>query len=327
MLSDEQRNLVKFDYFLTAKSIPLVIKPAAEGVQLNSWAAANRVWIDQLLLEHRALLFRDFSIQNADEFDEFIKATSSGDLMEYRDRSSPRHEVGEKIYTSTDYPHNHSIFLHNEGTYWMRWPQKIYFCCVKAAERGGETPIADCRRIYRNIDDGIKERFREVMYVRNYNDGFGLPWETVFQTTQKSVVEDYCRRNQIEYEWKSGERLRTRAVRPTVAKHPQTREPVWFNHATFFHVTTLEPMLRDALLQEFAEDELPYNTYYGDGSRLEPSVLEELREAYEAEKVVFDWQEGDVLLLDNMSVAHGRRPFAGERKVLVGMVEPVSREQ
>ncbi len=308
-------------------SVPLVLRPAREGVRLSSWAAANRAWIDQLLLEHRALLFRDFQIQDAEQFDQLIKATSSGELLEYRDRSSPRHEVGDKIYTSTDYPPTHSIFLHNEGTYWMRWPRKIYFCSVKSAAQGGETPIADCRRIYRRIGPEIKERFREVMYVRNYNDGFGLPWQTVFQTSNQAVVEEYCRRNRIEYEWKSGGRLRTRAIRPTVARHPQTLEPLWFNHAAFFHVTTLEPLVREAMLQEFEEPDLPYNTYYGDGSRIEDAVLEELRGAYEAEKVVFPWQDGDVLLLDNMSVAHGRRPFVGERKVLVGMVEPVSREE
>jgi alpha-ketoglutarate-dependent taurine dioxygenase len=161
------------------------------------------------------------------------------------------------------------------------------------------------------------------MYVRNYNDGFGLTWQTAFRTDDERVVGDYCRLNQIEFEWKGGGRLRTRAVRPTVARHPRTREPLWFNHATFFHVSTLEPLIRDALLAEFDEEDLPYNTYYGDGSPIEASVLDELRGAYEAEKVVFGWQEGDVLLLDNMSVAHGRRPFVGERKVLAGMAEPV----
>lgn len=318
-----RQDLVKVGFLPHDKPIPLVIEPAVEGLELAAWAAGNRERVEQLLLEHRAVLFRGFRVSDAAAFSRVIEATSSGELMEYRDRSSPRHEVEGKIYTSTDYPPKHAIFLHNEGTYWLRWPRKIYFCCLKAAERGGETPIADCRRVYQRIDARIRERFRGVMYVRNYNDGFGLTWQTVYQTTDERVVEDYCRLNQIEFEWKSGRRLRTRAVRPTVARHPRTGEPLWFNHAAFFHVSTLEPSIRDALLAEFEEEDLPYNTYYGDGSPIEASVLDELREAYEAEKVVFGWHEGDVLLLDNMSVAHGRSPFAGERKVLAGMVEPV----
>jgi alpha-ketoglutarate-dependent taurine dioxygenase len=317
--------MVHLEHLPNNSSLPLVIIPAVEGIDLTAWSTANRELIDTLLLRHRAILFRDFNINTAAALDQVIKATSNGELLEYRDRSSPRHEVGDKIYTSTDYPAEQSIFLHNEGTYWMKWPQKIYFCCLVASTDGGQTPIADCRNIYQRIEPQIRERFTEVMYVRNYNDGFGLTWETVFQTTDKAKVEDYCRRNLIEYQWKEGNRLRTRAVRPTVAKHPRTGEPVWFNHAAFFHVTTLETTIRETLLAEFEEEDLPFNTYYGDGSPIEDTILEVLRQAYQHEKVVFPWQEGDVLMLDNMTVAHGRMPYVGARKVLAGMAEPIGR--
>jgi len=79
-------------------------------------------------------------------------------------------------------------------------------------------------------------------------------------------------------------------------------------------------------LEEFgSEDELPTNTYYGDGEPIESDVLEELRAAYHAETVSFPWQRGDVMLLDNMLVAHGRAPYSGPRKILVGMSEPIDR--
>jgi alpha-ketoglutarate-dependent taurine dioxygenase len=102
---------------------------------------------------------------------------------------------------------------------------------------------------------------------------------------------------------------------------------VWFNHATFFHVSTLQPNVRDAMTELFKEEDLPSNTYYGDGSEIEPETLEALRDAYRAETVSFPWREGDVMLLDNMMVAHGRAPYAGERKVLVGMAQPMTWEQ
>jgi hypothetical protein len=72
----------------------------------------------------------------------------------------------------------------------------------------------------------------------------------------------------------------------------------------------------------------PYaNTYYGDGSPIEPKVLDQLRAAYNAETVSFPWQKGDLLMLDNMLVAHGRSPFVGPRQILVGMAELVDQEQ
>jgi alpha-ketoglutarate-dependent taurine dioxygenase len=111
-------------------------------------------------------------------------------------------------------------------------------------------------------------------------------------------------------------------VRPAITQHPTTGEKVWFNHVAFWHVSSLPAEVREALLSVFSEDELPYNTYYGDGSPIEDSIVQEIREAYAEETIAFPWQKGDLLMLDNMLVAHGRNPFSGERKVIVAMAEP-----
>ena len=310
---------------LPSGKIPLVIQPAVEGLNLVKWAQDNQEFIEKKLLQHRALLFRGFNINTTDLFNQFVSTTSSGQLLEYRDRSSPRHEISNKIYTSTDYPADQSIYLHNEGTYWLTYPLKIYFCCLVAAQQGGETPVADCRQVFQRISPQTRQKFidKNILYVRNYNDGFGLTWQTVFQTEDKAVVEEYCNKNAIEYEWKTGDRLRTRSYRQAIAKHPITGELSWFNHAAFFHVSTLEPSLQEALLAEFKQEDLPNNTYYGDGSQIKPELLEEIRTAYQQEKIIFPWQQGDLLMLDNLSVAHSRTPFIGKRKVVVAMTDPV----
>jgi len=98
----------------------------------------------------------------------------------------------------------------------------------------------------------------------------------------------------------------------------------WFNHAAFFHVSTLDAPIRDALLSQFSEEDLPSNTYYGDGEPIEPGVLDQLRSAYSDATRVFAWQVGDLLLLDNMLMAHGREPFTGPRSILVGLAMPAS---
>lgn len=324
-ISVSQEGLIKAGYLLREKTIPLAIQPAAEGVSLVAWAKNNREFIETNLLKQGGILFRNFNMKTVDEFEQFITVVSS-ELLEYRERSSPRSRVSGNIYTSTDYPADQSIFLHNENSYQQTWPLKIFFFCVISPHQGGETPIADCRNVFRRIDPRIRERFiqKKVMYVRNFGEGFGLPWQTVFQTTDRAAVEAYCHSAGIEFEWKAGNRLRTRQIRPAVARHPQTKEMIWFNHATFFHVSTLEPSVREALLAEFKEEDLPNNTYYGDGSPIEPTVLDQLREAYWQETVIFPWQEGDVLMLDNMLAAHGRSPFVGSRRVVVGMSEPFS---
>ncbi|MBD2360528.1 TauD/TfdA family dioxygenase [Anabaena minutissima FACHB-250] len=318
--------LIQTSYFPDGQHIPLIVQPAVANVNLLEWASNDQGTIQAMLLQHKALLFRDFDIHSATQLDQFIKITAKGEPISYGDRSSPRHEISNKIYTSTDYPAEQSIFLHNESTYCLTWPQKIYFCCLKVAEQGGETPIADTQRIFDRLSRQTREQFieKQVLYVRNYNDGFGLSWQDVFQTKDKAVVEAYCRSNAIEFEWKDSERLRTHQIRPAIIKHPITGTTSWFNHTAFFHVTTLEPTIRKALLAEFLEEDLPHNTYYGDGSTIESEVLAEIRAAYAQETVVFPWRPGDILLLDNILVAHGRNPFQGTRKVIVGMAEPCS---
>lgn len=302
----------------------LLIRPAVSGVSLAPWAAANRSLLETCLLKHGALLFRDFCLASAADLEEFIRATSS-EWAQYREPATPRSLVSGHIYTSTEYPAEHRIFLHNENSHCDSWPMKLYFLCVDAAEEGGETPIADCRKVLSRISQRVRELFekKKVMYVRNFGDGLGFPWQTVFETTDKLKVAEYCRRAGIEFEWKDNDRLRTRYVRPAIARHPDSGAVVWFNHATFFHISTLEPTTRAALVSELSEEDLPYNTYYGDGSAIEPSVMEELRAAYSQVTITFSWQPGDLLMLDNMLTAHGRAPFTGNRKILVGMADSV----
>jgi alpha-ketoglutarate-dependent taurine dioxygenase len=308
-------------------ALPWCVRPAADGIDLTAWASApeGAATLHAWLMEHRAVLFRGFAVRSVADFERFVLATSDGKLLEYKDRTTPRTSEGNRIYTATVHPADQRINPHNEGTYWVRWPAKLYFCCLKAPSRGGETPLTDVRRVYQRLDPEVRARFedKQFMLVRNYNDGFGLPWQEVFQTEDSAEVERFCAANSIELEWKPGGRLRTRQVRPAVRVHPRTGEKVWFNHAAFYHHTTLEPGMRAALVAEFGEDGLPYNTYYGDGSPIDPADAAHVRAAYAAEQTMFPWREGDVLLLDNMSVAHAREPYEGERLVLVSMTDAI----
>jgi alpha-ketoglutarate-dependent taurine dioxygenase len=324
-VSPEQ--LVSTGYLQPHADQPLVLCAALAEVDLAAWAARNREFVEQQLQQHGALLFRGFNVKTAGHFGQVCRAIS-GELLEYRERSSPRSEVEGNIYSSTDYPPDQSIFPHNEHSYSLTFPLRLYFFCETPATQGGETPLVDTRKVFRRLEARVKERFMEKkwMYVRNFGDGFGLDWQTVFQTTNREEVERYCRRAGIEVEWKEGNRLRTRQVREAVVRHPRTGELIWFNHITFFHVTTLGASIREPLLEAFSEEDLPNNSYYGDGSAIEPEVLEQLRAAYREEMVSFAWQAGDVLLLDNMLTAHARAPYSGARKILVAMAEPYTRQ-
>lgn len=302
--------------------LPHPVLANIEGVSLPAWAEANRARIDELLDKYGALLFRGFADTGLDGFERTVR-TLSGELLEYRERSSPRSRVAGNVYTSTEHPAEQPIFLHNENSYAHAFPQKLFFHCDTPAASGGATPLADCRAVFDAIRPQIRKTFiaRGVLYVRNFDGRLGLSWQKVFGSDDRGEVEARCRAAGYEIEWIGADRLRTRRVGPAALPHPRTGDWVWFNHATFFHVSTLPASLREAMLAQMAEEDLPNNTYYGDGAPIEPEVMDELRAAYRSAERREPWQAGDVLYLDNMLVAHGRDPFEGERRVRVAMSE------
>jgi alpha-ketoglutarate-dependent taurine dioxygenase len=322
IVSTAKDDLVKRSFFGPDGGPPLVVQPAIDGVNWASWLSKNRESIESRLYEHGAILFRNFNLRDVGAFERFVK-TFGHELLSYSYQSTPRSKVSGSIYTSTEYPAAQTIAMHNEMSYASSWPMKIFFYCVTPAAQGGETPIADSRRVFVRIDPRIRERFirKQIMYVRNYDEGLDLSWTTVFQTTDRSQVEAYCHEACIEFEWLGRDRLRTRQVCQAAVVHPITGAWVWFNQAHLFHISSLEPSVQAALSSTYEASEYPRNAYYGDGSVIEDEVLESVREAYRQETTIFSWQAGDVLMLDNMLMAHGRQPFMGQRKVVVAMVQ------
>jgi alpha-ketoglutarate-dependent taurine dioxygenase len=315
-------DLIKMDCLDNEKRFPLVIEPKVDGLNLAAWVESDREFIERQLLEWGAILFRGFNVETISHFERIARAIS-GELLDYRERAAPRQEVSGGVYTSTEFPADQSIPLHHEMAYSHNWPSKIWFYCAQPAQEGGCTPIANDRVVFHLIDPKIKERFMQkgLMYVRNYGEGLDMSWQVAFQTDDRSVVEEYCRAAHTQFEWRDGDRLRTRQVRQVTVRHPKTNEMVWFNHAHLFHLSNLPEEVRNALLAEFKDDEIPRNAFYGDGSPIESSILDEIRDVYLRSSVIFPWRRDDVLLLDNFLVSHGREPFVGPRKILVAMAE------
>jgi alpha-ketoglutarate-dependent taurine dioxygenase len=308
---------------LPGQTLPVVIEGDGDGLPVDEVIRAERPKIRELLTAHGAVLFRGIGEGGVEALDTAVRALS-GEPLHYTERSSPRTTIKGRVYTSTEYPAGEEIFLHNECSYQLSWPNLVYFTCLAEPTSQGATPLADIRQVYRNIDPSVREEFRRRgwMYVRNFGDEeMGGTWQYFYDTEDRAEVERYCASQGIDVEWVGENGLRTRAVRKAIHTHPVTGEEVWFNHATFFHVTTLPAEYRDGLLEMYAEEDLPSTTYYGDGGRIPEDVLDHLRAAYRSASTRFDWQRGDLLVLDNMLAAHGREPFTGPRKIAISMAE------
>jgi len=305
--------------------LPALVSPGGDR-DLLGLVKKERDNVRRLMREHGALLFRGYDVTTPAKFGD-ICAALTDELLDYTERSTPRNQVEGKVYTSTEYPPEAHIPLHCEMAYTTKWPRILWMYSHVAAQEGGETPIADARKVYELISPATRQRFidkKGVMYVRNFRKGIDLPWQEVYDVTTEAELEDYCKKHDIAFEWREGGVLRTKAVAQAVARHPETGDTAWFNQAHLFHVSSIDPSIRKILMAKFKEEGLPRNSYYGDGTPIEDAVLDEIRAAYTKAEVAFPWQPGDVLMIDNMLVSHGRRPFKGPRKTLVAMAEAYS---
>ena len=308
------------------RRFPLVVEPAVAGASIDSASADIARLTERILFRHAGFLFRGFSVAGLDAFDGFVRSFGHPPIS-YDFGSSQRSKLTKGVYTSTEFPKNRSIPLHNEQAYTTAWPMKIWLHCVIASPVGGETPIADSRRIYRRIDADIRRRFetKQLLYVRNYGNGMDLSWQQTFGTESRGDVEAFCRENGIAVQWIGDKQLRTEQLVQGTAWHPVTRAPLWFNQAHLFHASSQGKEVMAMLLDILGDARnLPRHVFYGDGTPLEDSVLDAIRGVLAEEAVKFPWQPGDIVMLDNMLAAHAREPFDGERKIVVSLAEPYS---
>lgn len=305
-------------------NIPLLVE-AEEGGDaraLTAWFQDHREEVDAALLENGAFLFRGFGVGTPGAFARVTRAVSTG-LKDCSEENVPRTKLTSGVYTSTEYPAEYFLSMHSEYSYSHNWPRRLFFGCITAAREGGQTPITDNRKVMKALDPEVVKAFRDkgVTYIRNLHggQGFGLSWQESFQTEDRSAVEEYCRDQDIALEWKEDGGVRLSQTMPGVIQHPDTGEEIWFNQAPQFHPSDYPPDIHESLLASYGADDLPQNVTFGDGSPIDVEVLQHVRDTMKGLAVLFPWQEGDLMLLDNVLVSHGRAPFEGSRKVLVAM--------
>jgi alpha-ketoglutarate-dependent taurine dioxygenase len=304
---------------------PVLIEPGTSRLPVLEFLQNHAGTIKEQLLEHGAILFRGFPVCSVADFESFVGAVSP-QRLDYVYGSTPRTALGNRIFTATEYPATEHIPLHNENAYQREWPMKIALCCLVPASSGGETPIADMRKVTARIGESLMGKFATlgVKYVRHYRPHVDVSWQKVFRTEDRSEVARFCGENDITHEWLDDSTLRTMQTCQGTAKHPVTGDHVFFNQAHLFHVSSLGAANAKTFIEVFGADKLPRQTYFGNGAEISDSDLDAVRKAYDSASISFPWEAGDVMLLDNMQFAHGRRPYKGERRVLAALMEPHS---
>lgn len=335
---------------------PLMIRPDATdgfgGVEaLCGWLEDQRQHARELLYEHGALLLRGFGVDSPERFEHVASAFAPELHGEYRG-TSPRDRVGRRVFNASELPGYYPIPQHCEMSFEATPPAMLLFCCTRAPRTGGETPLVDFARVWEQLDPAVRARFEEggIATIRNYRgpkgggrfDPWALKrWHEVFDTTDRAVVEKKCRQQQFEYEWYGEDRLRLIKRQPAFQPHPVTGRPVWFNHLQVFHPTSAPSEMsriyartRDRRMLVLGKllglavsvrrrvmppENWPLHATYADGREIPDGDIEHLRDVIWNNLVANPWQTGDVVLIDNFRVAHGRLPYTGPREVIVAM--------
>jgi alpha-ketoglutarate-dependent taurine dioxygenase len=318
-----------------------VVAEAKKPVDLKEWPIRNRAAVEALLLQHGAILLRNFGIKSTD-LPDFLGTLLNKPLLDsYQGGVSPRKKVAKNVFLATLVPAQAGINQHHEMAYANSWPLYISFFCEKAAAHGGATPISNARHIIKELDPKIVQMFRErsILYIRNYREDtpreFCVTWQDAFETKDKAMVEKFLKENGFTFEWGKFERLKTMDRRLATNFHPVTGEEIFFNHSAVLNyysgkkdvmapaLQSMAPCISQDLIERINSlsfDENPYCCAFADnGEPIDLSIQQEVAQVYNQCKVSFKWIDGDLLILDNMLSAHGRDPYIGSRTVLTVM--------
>ena len=294
------------------------------GGDAPNWAAEHRDTLRGVVAEHGSVLVRGLGLAQQAEVTEVFR-NLGGELMVEREAFDPRREYTKGVYAASRWAPNQPMCSHHELSYRGEVPGLMLFACLVAPTVGGATGVADAAAVLEALPAELTTRFEQEGWtlVRSFNDEIGASVGEAFGTDDRDTVEAYCRANAIEFEWQGDGALRTRQRRSAIIRHPVTGQRCWFNQIAFLNEWTLDPEVREYLVDEYGVDGLPFNTQFGNGDPIGADIVETINNTYEAHIAREPLQAGDLMLIDNIRMAHSREPYEGEREVIAAMSDPV----
>ncbi|HET9873727.1 MAG TPA: TauD/TfdA family dioxygenase [Propionibacteriaceae bacterium] len=288
----------------------------------QSWAAEQRDAVRGVVGEHGSILIRGLGLIDAAQVGAVFRRLAK-DLMVEREAFATRRSYPDGVYSSSKWPPRQPMCMHHELSYRLEFPGLMMFACLTAPTDGGATAVADSPAVLRALPSELVERFEREgwLLTRSYNDEIGATLAEAFGTDDRGEIERYCRANAIDFEWQPDGELRTRQLRSAVVRHPLTGERCWFNQIAFLNEWTMDPEVREYLVDIYGDDGLPFNTRFGNGDPISPDVVQVINGVYEANTARESWQAGDMLLVDNIRTAHSREAYEGPREVLVALAD------
>jgi alpha-ketoglutarate-dependent taurine dioxygenase len=191
--------------------------------------------------------------------------------------------------------------IHGEMYYLKNRPTVLWFYCVIPAIEDGETTVCDGVQVYKQLSEATKKLFRtkHLKYIRSYANG---QWQNRYQTNDLSVVDKFCKENELKLEIdRETQSITTEYIYPAVIKSQWGREDVFINN-----ILPVEWQETRGIKGSIVRLE--------DGSRIPDDVLLEIKDVIDKMTQNVSWKAGDIMMIDNTRILHGRRAFSDQRR-------------
>ncbi|MBM9577073.1 TauD/TfdA family dioxygenase [Leptospira sp. 201903070] len=337
--------------------LPVVYRPSspdqAAKSSLIQWIKSNKRALNEDLKEYGAILFRGFDVVSPQDFEDVILNVDPNLKNNYLG-TSPRNQVTKYAFTATELPPAYPIMQHAEMSFLDSPPRKLFFFCGQAPGQFGETPITDLRKVLQEVPRSIRDKFEKekIQYSRVYNGPTNQSrfqfwktkrWDEMFQTKNREEVEKVSKKQNFNVEWFGEDNLRLINTTLAVRKHPDFKTLAWHNHSQVFHIDAARKeywhiFARQKTIRGFfigialevltllkklttKKEYLDTHCSYGNGDEITSEELVQIQKVFWKNISLFSWQNGDVLVIDNYSVSHGRHPFTGPRQIYVAWAD------
>jgi len=301
------------------QDFPHIIR--SDGEALAKFITGHKRGITRQAEQIGAVLFRGFNIDTAEKLDAVVTAYGEpGFTYEKSLSNAVRVNLTPRVFTANEAPPDVSIFLHHEMAQTPLYPSKLFFGCLLAPETGGATPI--CRSDW--VLDKLKQEqpdlvkaFREkgVTYTNimpaqpDPESGQGRSWKDTLSAANQNEAEARLKELGYSWSWQDDGSLKATTPRLEAIHDMGDGDESFFNQ-----------LIAAFRGWEDARNDPSKSVRHGDGSAIDVEALTRAIEIADELTYELNWQAGDVVLIDNFRVMHGRRPYTGKRKVVASLV-------
>lgn len=278
------------------------ITPMASGALLDASTCPDPMTLDtapviDALKNHGAVLIKGLDLTRegfptfTERFlDTFIEYVGGAD----NDRGSALKGSNTVLQVTGGNTAKFAIPMHAEMFYTEPRPKTMFFACMRPADENGETTIADGVAIWNDLPHDVKKLFetKKLVYRRIYNDE---TWHNVYKTDDLNRVRELCAQTGVALIENENGVIETIHSCHAYYDHPAGRA---------FVNSILTWAGREYLL---GKDDSKLR--FEDGSELSKDMLWAINDICEKHTVNIPWQPGNVALVDNYRVMHGRRAY------------------